>query len=229
MPENVYLVFSKPPEEISLAAFGEWYEQHVRDILTIEGFTAARRFGFDAVNGDTSPTMYSHLSLYVIEGDPHAAMERLAAATDSGAVPIPEWFDRGRWASFYGHPLEGPIDLDRLDHAYIVFSRQPPQMPLEEFIDWYATHARENCTATGFDDVWRYRLERDTVDPLAPNESVHAAIYEVHGELPALRAALKEAADAGRVGFPEWFGEILFASLDAHAASPTIAGVGAQR
>jgi hypothetical protein len=53
------------------------------------------------------------------------------------------------------------------------------------------------------------------------------AIYEVHGELPQLRAALKEAADAGRVGFPEWFGDILFASLHAHAASPTIAGVSA--
>jgi len=49
----------------------------------------------------------------------------------------------------------------------------------------------------------------------------------VHGELPELRAALKEAADAGRVGFPEWFDEILFASLDARAASETLVGVGA--
>jgi hypothetical protein len=222
--ESVYLVFSTPPPEMSLEEFGEWYEQHVRDILAVEGFVAARRFGFQAVNGDTSPTMYSHLALYVIEGDPHAAMERLAASGPGHT----EWYPRSRWASFYGDPLEAqPIDLDRLDHAYIVFSRQPAQMSPEEFIDWYATHARENCTAEGFEDVWRYRLERDSVDPLDPNESVHVAIYEVHGELPKLRAALKEAADAGRVGFPEWFGDILFASLYAHAASPTIAGVSA--
>jgi hypothetical protein len=221
--ESVYLVFSKPPEGMSLAEFGEWYEQHVRDILGVEGFVAARRFAFDVIRGDTSPTMYSHLSLYVIGGDPHAAMDRLAAAD----VPIPDWFYSGRWASFYGTPLEGPIDLDRLDHAYLVFSRQPRGMGVEEFIDWYATHARENCTAEGFEDVWRYRLEPDTVDPLAPAESTHVAIYEVHGELPQLRAALKEAADAGRVGFPEWFDEILFASLDAKAASPTLAGVSA--
>jgi hypothetical protein len=219
--ESVYLVFSKPPEEMSLEAFGEWYEQHVRDILTVDGFVAARRFGFQVIRGDTSPTMYQHLALYVIEGDPHAAMERLAGA----GVPHPEWFDSGRWASFYGDPLEGPIDLDRLDHTYLVFSRQPPQMQPEEFIDWYATHARENCTAEGFEEVWRYRLEPDTVDPLDPGESIHVAIYEVHGELVELRAALKEAADAGRVGFPEWFDDILFASLDAYAASPTIAGV----
>ena len=35
------------------------------------------------------------------------------------------------------------------------------------------------------------------------------------------------AADAGRVGFPDWFDEILFASLDAKAASATLAAVGA--
>jgi hypothetical protein len=224
--ESVYLVFSKPPEGMSLEAFGEWYEQHVRDILTVDGFVAARRFGFQVIRGDTSPTMYQHLSLYVIEGDPHAAMERLAQATNV-SVPIPDWFDSGRWASFYGDPLEGPIDLDRLDHAYLVFSRQPLQMAPEEFIDWYATHARENCTAEGFEEVWRYRLEPDTVDPLDPGASIHVAIYEVHGELEELRAALKEAADAGRVGFPEWFDDILFASLDAYASSPTIAGVSA--
>jgi hypothetical protein len=49
----------------------------------------------------------------------------------------------------------------------------------------------------------------------------------VHGELPQLRGALKEAADAGRVGFPDWFGEILFASLDCHAASAAHVGVAA--
>lgn len=227
MPDNIYFVFSTPPAEIAMDAFDRWYEQHVRDILTVDGFTAARRFHFDTVRGDSSPTMYSHLSLYVIDGDPRATMARLDAAVAAGTVPIPDWFERGRWASFHADGLEGPIDLDRLDHAYMVFSRPPEQIGLEDYIEWYATHARENCTAEGFEEVWRYRLEPDRVDPLAPSEVVHAALYEVHGELPELRAALKAAADAGRVGFPEWFDEILFASLDAKAASETLAGVGA--
>ena len=51
---------------------------------------------------------------------------------------------------------------------------------------------------------------------------MHAALYEVHAELPALRAALKEAIDAGRVDFPDFFDDILFASLDCHAASPAL-------
>jgi hypothetical protein len=227
VPDNIYLVFSTPPAEIAMDAFDRWYEQHVRDILAVDGFAAARRFHFGAAVGDTSPTMYAHLSLYVMEGDPRAAMARLDAAVAAGTVPLPEWFGRGRWASFHADGLEGPIDLDRLDHAYLVFSRQPDRIGLDDYIEWYATHARENCTAEGFEEVWRYRLEADQIDPLAPCESVHAAIYEVHGELPELRAALKEAADAGRVGFPDWFGEILFASLDARAASATVAAVGA--
>lgn len=227
MPDNIYFVFSTPPAEIAMDAFDRWYEQHVRDILTVDGFSAARRFHFDPVRGDTSPTMYAHLSLYAIDGDPRAAMARLDAAVKAGTVPIPDWFERGRWASFHADGLEGPIDLDRLDHCYMVFSTPPERLTLEDYIEWYATHARENCTAEGFDEVWRYRLEPDRTDPLAPCTAVHAALYEVHGELPELQAALKEAADAGRVGFPDFFYEILFASLDARAASETIVAVGA--
>ncbi len=227
MPENVYFVFSEPPAAVDRADYGRWYEGHVRDILAVEGFASARRFDLAPANGSTSPTMYSHLSLYAVEGDPQAAMARLAEAVDAGSVPLPDWFGGIRFASFYGEPLEGPIDLAVLDHTYLVFSRPPAQIPLEDYLEWYATHARENLTADGFDAMWRYRLEADRVDPLAPCESVHAALYEVHGELPQLRLALKEAADAGRVGFPDWFGEILFASLDCHAPSAAHVGVAA--
>lgn len=224
MPESVYFVFSEPPATIDRGDYGRWYERHARDIVTVDGFVAARRFDLTAARGDTAPTMYSHLSLYAIGGDPRAAMARLSDAVADGSVPLPDWFDGIRFASFYADPLEGPIDLAALDHGYLVFSKQPARIPLDDYVEWYGTHARENLTADGFDAVWRYRLQADTVDSLAPCESVHAAFYEVHGELPELRAALKEAADAGRVGFPDWFGEILFAALDCHAASAVLAG-----
>jgi len=223
VPENVYLVFSSPPAGIDAAEYGDWYEGHVHDILGVEGFAAARRFDLEVIRGDTSPTMYTHLSLYEIDGDPREAMARLAKVSGTDAVPLPEWFGGIRFASFYGAPLEGAIDLAALDHLYAVFSRPPDSLPLEEFIDWYATHARENLTAEGFERMWRYRLDPDTVDPAAPPRVQHAALYEVHGELPQLRAALKAAADAGRVGFPDFFDDILFASLDCHAASRVLA------
>src|SRR5579862_3021423 len=93
--ERVYFVFSRPPEHISREAFGAWYEQHVRDILAVEGFDSARRFDLSAINGDTPPTIYSHLSLYQLSGDPHEALARLADATADGSVPIPDWFEQG--------------------------------------------------------------------------------------------------------------------------------------
>jgi hypothetical protein len=225
--ENVCLVFSKPPEGLSADEFGRWYEGHVGDILRVDGFRAARRFNLEAARGDTSPTMYPHLSLYAIDGDAGEALARLDEAVAAGDVPLPDWFGGIRFASFFGSPLEGPIDLRRLDHAYMVFSTPPAAIALDDYVDWYATHARENLTADGFDEVWRYRIEPDRIDPLAPCDAVHAALYEVHGEMPELRAALREAADAGRVGFPEWFDDIKFASLDAHAASAPVVAVGA--
>jgi hypothetical protein len=222
--ENVYLVFSKPPQEIGAAEYGQWYEAHVRDILAVDGFAAARRFDLEPARGDTSPTMYSHLSLYAIDGDAREAMARLAEAGEAGRVPLPEWFGGIRFASFHTSPLEDhAIDLDRLDHVYAVFSTPPAGMDDDFYFDWYHTHARENLTADGFEQVWRYRLEPDTVDPQAPATCVHAALYEVHGEMPELRAALTEAADAGRVGFPDFFDDILFASLECRAASRPLA------
>jgi len=225
MAENVYLAFSKRPDTLAPEEFDRWYEAHVEEILAgVDGFEAARRFELHAAVGTTSPTMYERLALYAIGADAEAALANLKGAIDAGTVGIPDWFEGGRWASFVGHALEGPIALERLDHTYVVFSKPPAQIGAEDYFEWYATHMRENLTADGFDAAWRYRLEPDLVDPLDPGESIHAALYEVHGEMPALRAALREAADAGRVGFPEWFGQIQFASLDCYAISPVAAG-----
>ncbi len=231
VPDNVYFVFSKPPEEISLAAFGEWYEQHVRDILTVDGFVAARRFDFDAVSGRhvaddvlTPFTVCDRRRSARGDGAPRGGHQVWRRA-DSGVVRA-----RTLGILLRAIALEGPIDLDRLDHAYIVFST-PAAADVGRGVHRLVCDSRPRELHR---DGLRRRLAlparaRHASTRSTPARAVHAAIYEVHGELPELRAALKEAADAGRVGFPDWFGEILFASLDAHAASPTIAGVGARR
>jgi hypothetical protein len=227
LPENIHLVFSKPPEWLAADEFDRWYEAHLGEILAVEGYAAARRFAPHAAVGTGSPTMYSHLALYGITGDPAETSARLEREVEAGSIALPDWFGEVRFASFFGQALEGPIDFSTLDHVYLVFSKQPAQIGLEDYIEWYATHMRENLTADGFDAAWRFRLEPDRIDPLAPCDAVHAALYEVHGDLPQLRVALKEAADAGRVGFPEWFGEIQFASMDCLAISDAISPVGA--
>jgi hypothetical protein len=225
VPENIQLVFSRPPEWLAADEFDRWYQAHIGEILAVEGYEAARRFALHAAVGSTSPTMYSHLALYGISGDSAQTLAGLERAIESGSIALPDWFAQTRFASFVGEALEGPVDFATLDHVYLVFSKPPAQIGLDDYIDWYATHMRENLTADGFDAAWRYRLEPNLIDPLDPCESVHAALYEVHGDLPALRVALKEAADGGRVGFPDWFGEIQFASMDCHAVSDAFTAV----
>jgi hypothetical protein len=213
MSANVHLVFSTPPAQVSYEDFSGWYEGHVADILAGPGFLAARRYRLEGVVSDRPPTMYGHLSLYHVEGDGSAALAELERRVQAGEVPLPEWFGDIRFASFDGLALED--DGSRLpDHAYLVFSKPPDGMGFEDFSRWYAVHMRENLTAEGFDAAWRFGLRSATVDADAPCDAVHAAWYEVHGELPALRAALAEARDAGRVHFPDWFGDIEFASVN---------------
>ena len=213
MATNVHLVFSIPPAQVSFDAFDRWYAGHLTDILAGPGFPAARRYRVEGARGDRPPTMYRHLSLYHVDGDGSQALAQLDRRVETGEVPLPDWFGDIRFASFDGRALEDG-DAQLPDHAYLVFSKPPAGMGFEEFSDWYAAHMRENLTADGFDAAWRFALTPATVDPAAPCEAVHAAWYAVHGELPELRAALREAADAGRVRFPDWFGDIEFASVD---------------
>jgi hypothetical protein len=213
MATNAHFVFSAPPAEVSFEDFSDWYEGHVADILAGPGFPAARRYRVEGVVSDRPPTMYPHLSLYHVDGDGTEALAELDRRVESGAVPLPDWFSGIRFASFAGTALEDG-DAQLPDHAYLVFSTPPAGMGFEDFSRWYAVHMRENLTADGFNAAWRFGLQPGTVDPAAPCEAVHGAWYEVDRELHELRAALAEAREAGRVHFPEWFGDIEFASVD---------------
>lgn len=41
MPENLLLVFSKPPEGLSDEEYNRWYDFHLGEILVAPGFVAA--------------------------------------------------------------------------------------------------------------------------------------------------------------------------------------------
>ncbi|MGE3775250.1 MAG: hypothetical protein AB7I32_20170 [Gammaproteobacteria bacterium] len=60
--------------------FNEWYTNvHLREVLDIPGFVAARRFELSpAQMGGRGPQRY--LAIYEIEGDPAAALAALKAA-----------------------------------------------------------------------------------------------------------------------------------------------------
>jgi hypothetical protein len=193
-----------------------WLDGYSSSLLADRGVSAVRRFAMTADVGGLPPIDSTHLVLCT--GPDIEAPAPFLSGESADAAPAGI-----RVASFYGYALEEAVDLARLDHVYLVFTKPPPEISVPDFYEWYATHMRENLTADGFDAAWRFRLERDVVDPDAPSEAVHAAIYEVHGELPALNAALRRAEGDGRVIFPPWFPGMQLACLDCYALSATAA------
>jgi hypothetical protein len=147
-------------------------------------------------------------------------MAALDKEIDSGRMDLPTWFPEIRFASFNCRSHGNATDPVSADHLYIVFSKPPDGVADADYVNWYRTHMAENLTAEGFLTGWRFRLEPEVVDTQGETVQDHLALYQVEGELPALQAALRVAADAGVVQFPEWFGRIPFVSFDANAIGP---------
>lgn len=220
MPQNVHFVFSVPPSDVSEAEFSNWYETHVDEILDVPGFASARRYWLDQAVATRAPIVYRHLSIYVLEEGvgSREPLAQLGKRMQDGQLTVPEWFGSIRFASYDGYPLEAE-ELALPDHLYLVLSRPPAAFDVDGYYDWYAGHMRENLTADGFDAGWRFRLAGATIDPLSTTRHVHAALYEVHMGLADLRAALDEAARAGRVDIPAWMRDGEFTSMDCAAIS----------
>jgi len=223
MPEHLHLVFSRPPEWLSDEAYNEWYDFHLGEILVVPGFVSARRYRLETTRGTIPPSEMRFLSMYEIDGDPRDVMVALDEERASGRMDLPSWFPEIRFASFncfsHGNAAE-PVSAP---HLYIVFSAPPAGVADADYVTWYRTHMAENLTAEGFLTGWRFRLGPVVVDALGPTVQDHLALYRVEGDLPALRAALRVAADSGAVHFPEWFEQIPFVSFDANAIGPRVA------
>jgi hypothetical protein len=61
--------------------FNDWYtNQHLADIISIEGWVAAQRFRVSPVQRDvTPPYPYGYVAVYEMEGDIRANLDRLTA------------------------------------------------------------------------------------------------------------------------------------------------------
>ena len=219
MPRAVHLVLSVPPTDVADDDYARWYDTHVAEILETPGFVAARRYWLGPAAPERPPVEYRHAAVYVMDRPSEEPLAALGRRAEAGEMTMPEWFGAIRFASFDGRPLEDD-ELAPPDHGYLVLSHAPRRFTTEEYYGWYYAHARENLTSEGFDALWRYALTPVTVDPGALGKATHAAFYEVHGELPALRSALADSARARRVDIPEWMPEGDFVSWDCLSAGP---------
>jgi hypothetical protein len=223
MSENLHLVFSKPPQDISDEAYNEWYDFHLSEILVVPGFVSARRYRLETIKGEWVPGGHRYLSAYELEGSIEGAMAELAKEGASGRMKLPEWFPQVTFASFNCHSHGNPTEARLADHLYLVFSAPPAGLDDAEFVSWYREHADENTAVDGFVANWRFRLEPDVTDASGPTVATHLALYEVTEPL----ATLRDNLDANRVNleasWPSWFDPTPWTSLDAVAIGPRVA------
>jgi hypothetical protein len=217
MSDNLHLVFSKPPADISDAAYNEWYDAHLGEILVVPGFVSARRYRLETVKGEWTPSGHRYLSAYELEGEPKEVMAELDKEVASGRMKLPEWFPRITFASFNCYAHGNPAQARLVDHLYMVFSAPPAGLDDAEFVTWYREHADENTQIPGFLANWRFRLEPEVIDPTTPTLATHLALYEVSQDLATLRASLSAARVTNEAGWPSWFDPTPWTSLDATA------------
>jgi len=91
--DHELLVLSRPPDGISEDTYNDWYDGHVREILTLPGFVGAERMSLRFVSASTEPpARFTFLTRYEISGPFEDAWRELRAAVDGGRMTIPSWF-----------------------------------------------------------------------------------------------------------------------------------------
>ena len=101
MPDNLFLVFSKPPDSVPPATFHSWYDAHIRENILSPGFRAARRFAVETIpdRGDIS-FPYSHLAVYEFDGEWSELRASLDERIQTGEIVLPSWHDDVRFANW---------------------------------------------------------------------------------------------------------------------------------
>jgi len=92
--------------------FNDWYtDEHLRDVLSVDGFVAAQRFRLsDAQLQPDRPAPHRYLAVYEIEADDVAApLQALLAGVTTGAIPLSETLDLASLATFAWTPITGRV------------------------------------------------------------------------------------------------------------------------
>jgi hypothetical protein len=109
MPSFKYVVFSNPvPGKED--AYNDWYSnQHLDDVLKVDGFVAAQRFKRVEVAGNTAGAS-PYMAIYEIEADdPQAVLDRLVAAVGEGTMIISDALDTDAATFLYEPVIERKV------------------------------------------------------------------------------------------------------------------------
>lgn len=94
MSSYIHLVLSEAPATVSEDDYNAWYDAHVQEILSVEGWESATRYAIEGAICTDSPTTFRFLSLYELSCPPDVAVANLAAADlgHEGKLRPPDWF-----------------------------------------------------------------------------------------------------------------------------------------
>ena len=80
MARYVHLVFSEPPPGVSDDEYNAWYDEHVKEILRVDGWVSATRYRVDRSSAPVSTGGYRYLSRYELDCPPEEAVANLVAS-----------------------------------------------------------------------------------------------------------------------------------------------------
>jgi hypothetical protein len=87
MAKHLFFVFSDAVDGED-AAYHDWYQRHIDDILALPGFTSAQRFARHDLEG--RPADHGHLVLYELDGEPAEVLAGLRTAVAEGKLERPD-------------------------------------------------------------------------------------------------------------------------------------------
>jgi len=112
MPRYTFVVLTDAVEG-GEDEFNDWYDnQHLSDVLNVEGFVAAQRFRLAQTD---PPQEFSHryLALYEVETDDLAKVQlALKEASSSSGMPISPALDRDNAVANYFEPITARLTVD---------------------------------------------------------------------------------------------------------------------
>jgi len=109
VPHFKYVVFTEPAAGKE-DAYNAWYtNEHLSDVLKVEGFVAAQRFKLVDVENNTLPAS-RYMAIYEIEADdPKTVLDRLVAAAGAGTMLTSETLDQGSAKTILYQPITDRI------------------------------------------------------------------------------------------------------------------------
>jgi hypothetical protein len=114
--DNLYAVFSKPPDGVSWDEYNQWYALHAVENVQSQGFNGVQRYAVNPVvigsgvgpagsSVDPLAVAYNHLAVFEFEGTIADVRADLARRVHSREIVLPSWFDRVSFASWNCVPL----------------------------------------------------------------------------------------------------------------------------